>query len=129
MSPKLAEDILASMRELESWKGQTLLIEESLSRARKGRTPHDRHFATLSSFPLELKHVGWAISGSSLTFDGHSGNHPSLYQQTTDNLVSVEIVNSMEIVFIEQFENDVERRSRIRRLNLSGHSGAEKGTV
>jgi hypothetical protein len=109
---------------LDAWKGQLLLIEESLSRARGRPHAHDRHFATITRFPLRLDHVGCTLSGTAITLAGHSGKRPSLYQLTADKLVSIEFTHATEITFIEHFDEHVERRTTIRRVDGSTEAAA-----
>jgi hypothetical protein len=119
MSPQLVQQVELALREMESWRGEVLLVEESLSRDCDLPRPHDRHFATLSRFPLRLENVGWAISGSSITLDGNSDGHPSFYQIAMDIVVFVDMSETERIIFVERFEQRTERRSILR---VSRHS-------
>ena len=119
MSPQLVQMIEAALQTLDSWKGQWLTINESLSRLRNEVWSHDRHVATQSQFPMQLERVGWLISGGNIDLSGRSGEHPSYYQLMTDRIVTVEGAAPDTVIFAERFEQEIERRSTIRLIHPS----------
>ena len=98
------------VRELESLKGERLLISESLSRSRDvGK--HDRHFASSTRFELVLESVGTYLSGWQLCLEGKGG---SQYGIALDSVVSARREGEV-IEVVEWFESETERKTTIRR--------------
>src|SRR5689334_18117661 len=101
------DELLAT---LKSYCGHEIGIVESLSRSRD--IGHDRHFSTRIAFFMLLRDVGVAFSGTSLTLDGEATGRSVYYQIALDAVVSAN-VESNAIVFIERFEEQTERRSKV----------------
>jgi hypothetical protein len=98
------------VRELESLKGERLVIHESISRSRDvGK--HDRHFATSTRFELVLERIGAYFSGTQLCLEGEGD---SQYGIALDSVVSVRREGEV-LVVVEWFESETERRTTIRR--------------
>jgi hypothetical protein len=107
------DQIEALMSRLEAARRKVVAISESISRLREEEFGHDRHFASSSKFSMKLNHVGWAISGSSLTLDGSCDDQDCWYQIALDVVASVELTEDGAVI-VERFEQHTERRSTIR---------------
>lgn len=112
MKHEIIEHVEALMLRLEDARGQVIAVDESISRMRRERFGHDRHFASSSRFSMTLKHVGFAVSGSSLTLEGTCGDRDCWYQIALEAVVSLEVTDHVAVV-VEQFEQHTERRSTI----------------
>lgn len=94
-----------AVERIESWKEQSIHIQESISRYR-GDHGHDEHFATLSEFYLVVDRVTWSVSGATLRL---WGKNQSCYAICTDILESVGEDDGGQLTFAEHFENKTER--------------------
>ena len=103
----LRSSIEPALARLESWRGHSVTINESISR--NPGLGHDANFASQSHFAMTIGFVA-QTSGGHLSIDGASG---ARYQITMLDLVDLR-QNDGEIVFVERLSETAERRSTIK---------------
>lgn len=105
--PLKAEELEAFVQEVIAFKGQTIKIDESISRSRNIGN-HDRHFSTHTFFTMTTEDIYIAFSGAQLIIQGNNCR----YGISLDSVVGYsKTVEHLEI--IEQFEQKTERLTTI----------------
>jgi hypothetical protein len=95
------------VRRLESFVGKRLLISESITRDRE--IGHERHFATMTHFEMELESVFTALSGAQLMLNG-KGRHK--LGVSAESIVRTSLGGGV-VEIIEWFESETERKTTI----------------
>lgn len=103
------ESILES---LESLKGKRVILRESISRNRSAG--HDRHFATVTEFLLQISDIEPWFSGGQIRLIDSSGNG---YGISIESTIRLHREANGTIVIDEQFEQETERRTTISIVN------------
>lgn len=95
---------------LESLKGETVIIEEWITRDRN--RGYDRHFSIFNKFQFVVEKVMWQMSGGNFYL---YGKDPIQYSFLTGELSGIENKNN-ELVIVEQYEDKTERKTIIRHM-------------
>lgn len=108
MSHKRAQMWDQAIDRLQSVKGKSVRVHQSLSRSRV-TGGHDRHFAATIQFSFHVNHVGWTISGGHLYLNGDD----SWLGILLENVQEFTFASEGRFIVLERFENSTERITTI----------------
>lgn len=108
MRPEILERVEELVDTIASLKDKSVKVYISISRERSHG--HDRHFSTETCFKMFVKRFGITMSGAQIFLDQ---DETTCLGISADALADFYIADDGRIIFIEHFEEKIERRTII----------------